>query len=145
MLTLVKKRFGLFLIGVTAGAGMSLIGGTELISAHSAGGGRAKLVPWLQRTQCQTLSRKARRRRPRGLIVEPMRSLGHGLRRDHAGRPLPRNRLIGAVSAALMLSYADDSRSLRPRPNPDGDAVGWVGHLTPMTVGRHPGPVVTFI
>jgi hypothetical protein len=53
LLTLVKKRLGVFLIGVTVGAAMFLIGGVGVIPTHSAGGGTAKLVPWLQRTQCQ--------------------------------------------------------------------------------------------
>jgi hypothetical protein len=53
LLILVKKRFGLFLIGVTLGAGMFLIGGVGVIPSHNAGGGTAKLAPWLQQTQCQ--------------------------------------------------------------------------------------------
>ncbi len=53
LLTLVRKRLGLFLIGVLVGAGMFLIGGVGVIPAHSAGGGTARLAPWLQRTQCQ--------------------------------------------------------------------------------------------
>ena len=53
MLTLVRKRFGLFLIGVLIGASMFLIGGIGIVPAHSSGGPTAKLAPWLQRTQCR--------------------------------------------------------------------------------------------
>jgi hypothetical protein len=53
LFTLVRKRLGLFLIGVTVGAGMFLIGGVGVIPAHGSGGPTAKLAPWLQRTQCQ--------------------------------------------------------------------------------------------
>jgi hypothetical protein len=53
LLTLVRKRLGLFLIGVMVGGGMFLIGGVGVIPVHSSGGPTAKLAPWLQRTQCQ--------------------------------------------------------------------------------------------
>ena len=53
VLTLVRRRFALFLIGVIIGVSMFLIGGVGIVPAHSSGGPTAKLVPWLQRTQCR--------------------------------------------------------------------------------------------
>jgi len=53
LLTLVRKRFGLFLIGVLIGASMFLIGGIGIVPAPSSGGPTAKLAPWIQGTQCR--------------------------------------------------------------------------------------------
>ncbi len=53
MLTLVRKRFWLFLIGMGMGAALFLIGGVGVVPAHSSGGPTVKLAPWLQRTECR--------------------------------------------------------------------------------------------